>query len=117
MIEHRLFVYGTLKPDCENNYILKEIGGAFTKATLFGFTFDKKWERKTGYPGLIASHTKSHVEGYLFTSANLEHSWSIIDNFETNMYNRIEIVIKLINNLQITAYTYIINPDFKISNN
>jgi len=116
MIEHRLFVYGTLKPGCENDSILKEIGGDFKKATLFGFTFDKKWESKTGYPGLIASHAKSKVEGYLFTSAKLKYSWSKIDNFETNMYNRTKVVIELNNNLQLAAYTYLINPNFKIAN-
>ena len=64
----KLFVYGTLKPGFSNHYILKEIGGDFIEASLFGFRYDEIWEKQTGYPGVIESKSASRVDGFLFTS-------------------------------------------------
>lgn len=116
MIQQRLFVYGTLKPGFENNYILAEIGGVFDKATLFGYTLDNNWEKQTGYPGLVKSDSKSKVAGYLFTSKKLTYNWDVIDNFETNMYIRSKVTVVIDSDVQIDAYTYIINANFNISN-
>lgn len=114
MIQERLFVYGTLKPGFENNYILAEIGGEFVKATLLGYTLDSNWENKTGYPGLTKSDSKSKVEGYLFTSENLDQNWDVIDSFETNMYKRAMVSVVINDDIHVDAYAYLINTNFNI---
>jgi gamma-glutamylcyclotransferase (GGCT)/AIG2-like uncharacterized protein YtfP len=111
-----LFVYGTLKPECSNNYILQDIGGDFYKAILHGFQFDKKWEKETGYPGLIESDNSVKVEGYVFVSENLKNNWKIIDDFETAAYLRKRVSVNLDNNKKVTAFVYIINTNFDIKN-
>lgn len=115
MVINRLFVYGTLQPEQKNHYILKNVGGEFVKATLFGYQFNKKWELKTTYPGLTKSSTFNKVEGYLFTSKNLSHYLPVIDAFETNAYVREIVSITLNNNSKVDAYVYLINSDFNLN--
>lgn len=112
----KLFVYGTLKPNCFNHHILQKIGGDFFEATLYGFQLDKSWEKQTGYPGVIKSNTNAKVEGFLFTSKNLYRSWEVLDNFETDAYYRKMVPITLKNNRKVYAFVYVINLDFDINN-
>jgi gamma-glutamylcyclotransferase (GGCT)/AIG2-like uncharacterized protein YtfP len=112
----KLFVYGTLKPGFSNNFILTDIGGHFFKATLWGFQFDKKWEKETGYPGLIKTKSTDKVEGFVFVSKNLSKYWDALDIFETKAYQRIETPIELEDNSKTIAFVYIINSEFDLSN-
>lgn len=111
-----LFVYGTLKPGFPNNHILKAFGGNFFKATLLGFQFDKVWEKKTGYPGLIKSDSNSKVEGFLFVSENLIDNWKVLDDFETKAYSRKIVSVLLEDNRKVDGFVYVINTDFDITN-
>lgn len=112
----KLFVYGTLKPECSNHYILKNIGGDFTEATLFGFQFDKNWGKQTGYPGLTVSNSNSKVEGFLFVSKNLNRNWEVLDRFETKAYTRNIVPVTLKDNRKVNAFLYVININLDINN-
>jgi len=116
MITHNLFVYGTLQPEQANNYILEEIGGSFVKATLFGYDFDRIWQKQTGYPGIIYKKSDCKVEGHLFTSKNLMNFWVDIDNFETKAYKRIPVSVLQKDDIKTEAYVYIINKNFNLTN-
>lgn len=111
-----LFVYGTLKPGFANHYILKNIGGAFFKATLYGFQFDRNWEKETGYPGLVESNKDSKVDGFLFVSKNLTQNLKVLDDFETEAYIRKIASITLKDGKKTEAFVYLINPNFDIKN-
>ncbi|WP_439131974.1 gamma-glutamylcyclotransferase family protein [Polaribacter sp.] len=112
----KLFVYGTLKPGCSNHHILQNIGGDCIKATLFGFEFDKDWEKQTGYPGLIKSNFDAKVEGFLFVSENLKRNWEVLDGFETEAYTRKIVPITIKNNQKVNGFVYVINTNFDINN-
>ncbi|WP_299046450.1 gamma-glutamylcyclotransferase family protein [uncultured Polaribacter sp.] len=114
MIKEALFVYGTLKPNCENEHVLKEIEGKFTKAMLKGFTFDDEWQKQTGYPGIRETNLNSEVKGFLFTSTNLINNWKVLDKFETEAYHRINVPVILTDKSIVNAYVYTINNNFDI---
>lgn len=110
----KLFVYGTLKPGFPNHYILKNIGGSFIKATLFGFEYDKNWEKQTGYPGIITSEPTKKIDGFVFVSKNLKYNWKVLDDFETKAYTRKQVSISLHNKKE-EVFVYTINIDFDLN--
>lgn len=112
----KLFVYGTLKPKFSNHYILEEIGGKCIEVTLFGYQFDKQWEKQTGYPGLIESDLNSKVDGFVFISDNLCNNLGVLDAFETDAYSRKIVPIHLKDNTIVDAFVYVININFDINN-
>lgn len=113
---NHLFVYGALKPGFSNHYILTNIGGAFFKATLYGFQFDRNWEKETGYPGLVEANKDAKVEGFLFVSKNLTKNLKFLDDFETKAYKRKIVTITLKDDKKVDGFVYLINKNFDIKN-
>jgi gamma-glutamylcyclotransferase (GGCT)/AIG2-like uncharacterized protein YtfP len=111
----KLFVYGTLKPGFPNHYILKNIGGDFVEASLFGYKFDRIWQKQTGYPGIVEGLSNEKINGFLFISEKLNKNWKVLDDFETKAYIRKKVSISL-NNEKVNAYVYAININFDINN-
>ena len=109
-------MYGTLKPGFPNHYILENIGGECLEAALFGYQFDKQWESKTGYQGLIKADLSSKVKGFVFVSDNLSDNLKILDDFETEAYIRKVVSVHLKNNTIIDAFVYAININFDVNN-
>ena len=48
----KLFVYGTLGPGKPNEHILKNIGGTWKKAYVWGELFEEGWGADMGCPGI-----------------------------------------------------------------
>jgi len=111
-MNERLFVYGTLGLGQPNEHILKEIGGSFEEASILGILHDKGWGAKMGYPGLTIDAEGEKIEGYLFSSDNLNKHWLKLDDFEGEAYQRVLTKVKLKKNtLLIEAFVYTVKTN------
>ncbi|WP_197438013.1 gamma-glutamylcyclotransferase family protein [Polaribacter sp. BAL334] len=107
-MEH-LFVYGTLIPGRENDFVLKNIKGIWQKATVKGFFDAKGWGKSEGFPSVILAENGNVIDGYLFSSEELIENWDRIDEFESDLYQRVKTTIFLENQSKILGYIYELN--------
>lgn len=107
-MEH-LFVYGTLRPGHANAYILENIGGEWLPGYVKGTFYERGWGAAADFPGIVLDDRGSRVSGYLFSSANLEAHWPMLDEFEEG-YDRVEVVVTTEEGQQMTAWVYQLQP-------
>ena len=103
---NKLFVYGTLGPGRENEHILANIGGSFEGASVRGTLHQIGWGAAMGYPGIMLNNNGDKVEGYLFSSDNIEDHWSELDEFEGEAYERVLTMVELHNKTLVEAFIY-----------
>lgn len=108
MIE-RLFVYGTLQPGGPNEHILADIGGEWVPGKVKGHLKEFGWGAAYNYPGLILDDEGYDVDGFVFSSANLNAQWRILDDFEGSEYQRVTTSIELASGKQIEANIYVLD--------
>lgn len=94
-MSNQLFVYGTLGPGQPNEYILKEIGGTFKKASVKGKLFNKGWASEMGYPGIKLNEKIETIEGHVFYADFTEEDWQSLDDFEGEAYKRVTTTVTL----------------------
>ena len=101
----RLFVYGTLRPGHSNAYILENIGGEWLPGYVTGTFYERGWGAAADFPGIVLHKNGPQVQGYLFTSDNLEAHWPMLDEFEDG-YDRVEVDVITTNGEQLSAWIY-----------
>ena len=106
---NKLFVYGTLCPGRPNDHWLTRIGGTFEKATIRGRLYPDGWGATLGYPALVIDPDGQEVEGYVFSSPNLDQHWQELDDFEGEGYRRILTQVRLESGDYTAAYLYRLN--------
>lgn len=102
----KLFIYGTLAPGRPNEHILKDIEGTWQKASVKGILKQEGWGANMGYPGIILNDEANEVEGFIFSSNQLDKKFDILDEFEGNEYQRVRTKAKLENGEVIEAFVY-----------
>lgn len=107
MLQH-LFVYGTLAPGRSNAHVLEGIAGTWQEASVQGFLMQQGWGAELGYPGLVLDSDGDNIEGFLFSSEQLDSHWQMIDDFEGSEYQRVSTTIKTKQQLEINAYVYVV---------
>ena len=105
-----LFVYGTLQSNQPNEYLLKNIGGTFQKATVKGFYDKLGWGKTYGYPAVVLNDKGDTINGYVFTSNNLKTNWDLLDDFEGDGYKRVLAKVNVADEL-VDAYIYVLNEN------
>ena len=98
-MKERLFIYGTLGPGSPNEHILKNIGGVFKKASVTGILHNKGWGAEMGYPEITLDEGGIKVEGFLFSSDNINEHWSELDELEGEAYKRVLTKVELKNKI------------------
>lgn len=88
-----LFVYGTLGPGRPNAHILEKIGGTWREGHVAGSLIHEGWGAEMGYPGIILDNSGNRVQGFLFTSENLQCHWDVLDEFEGSQYERVPVKV------------------------
>ncbi|RWR02233.1 hypothetical protein ED28_09210 [[Pantoea] beijingensis] len=104
-----LFVYGTLRLGHSNAHILENIGGEWLQGYVTGTFYEYGWGAAADFPGIVLDKNGPRVNGYLFLSDNLEAHWPMLDEFEDG-YDRVEVSVTTLNNQQITAWIYQLQP-------
>ncbi|PCJ60602.1 MAG: hypothetical protein COA79_08510 [Planctomycetota bacterium] len=105
---HHLFVYGSLAPGEENERYLKEIEGAWEKATVTGQIDENGWGKTGGYPAVILEDSDELVEGLLFNSKYLENHLPDLDAFEGRAYKRVIAKVNREDKSTVDAYIYVL---------
>lgn len=101
-----LFVYGTLAPGRPNHHVLGEVPGTWRQATLRGRLFEEGWGATLGYPAIIPSDDGDEVQGFVFSSTELEAHWPRLDAFEGEGYERLAVTVNVEGSGRLDAYVY-----------
>ena len=104
---NKLFVYGSLGLGRVNDHVLKNIGGTFKRAYVFGKLYEEGWGSAIGFPGIRLTSKEEKIEGYLFISDTIEEHWQKLDDFEGDAYRRVKTqVVLLEDDVAVEAYIY-----------
>jgi gamma-glutamylcyclotransferase (GGCT)/AIG2-like uncharacterized protein YtfP len=110
-LTEKLFVYGTLMPNCPNGHVLENIVGKFTPATVKGTLINAGWSASMGYPGIKLDGGSDTVHGFIFTSNNLSNHWDFLDEFEGEEFLRVETTVWEHDEFEETTYIYTVKID------
>ena len=102
----RLFVYGTLGPGRPNEHVLTSIGGTWEEGSVSGYLISRGWGAKLGYSGIVLDDTGDEINGFIFSSDNLDNHWEDLDAFEGNDYERVRVSVKTESSNKVDAYIY-----------
>jgi gamma-glutamylcyclotransferase (GGCT)/AIG2-like uncharacterized protein YtfP len=91
---HRLAVYGSLAPGAENQGVLSELNGVWTKGIVKGHRDAAGWGQTLGFPALIWDPSGDDIAVDLFHSRELPDHWDRIDEFEGDDYQRILVPVE-----------------------
>lgn len=108
-MQQHLFVYGTLAPNKPNAHILEAIGGTWSKGSVKGWLKEAGWGAELGFPGLTLSPDGQTIDGYIFSSEQLDSLWNSLDEFEGSEYQRVLTEVTLENGQIQQAYVYALN--------
>lgn len=110
-MQQHLFVYGTLGPNKPNAHILEVIGGTWRKGSVKGLLKEAGWGAELGFSGLMLNSDGQTVDGYIFSSEQLDTLWNNLDEFEGSEYQRVLTEVTLENGQTQQAYVYALNPN------
>ena len=108
----KLFIYGSLAPNCPNHHIVSHIDGQWQSGTVEGHLVHLGWGASMGFPGIIVSDPttpKETVKGMMLTSSQLAENWRMLDDFEGKQYQRVIVPVTLGSGEIQSAYIYQIN--------
>ncbi len=106
--QEKIFVYGTLGLGGPNEHILTKIGGSWLKGTVKGILIEEGWGAEMGYPGLKIDPKGELINGFVFSSDNLQKYWQELDDFEGSAYQRVMTSIEAECGDLVEAYVYIL---------
>lgn len=102
----RLFIYGSLQPGGDNEHVLAGLEGDWETASVRGRLLEAGWGANLGYPGVVLDEAAPPVQGFLFSSAQLESFWPELDHFEGGEYERCQVEVSLPSGATVTAHIY-----------
>ena len=79
-MQQHLFVYGTLGPNKPNAHILEVIAGTWSKGSVKGLLKEAGWGAELGFPGLMLNSDGQTVDGYIFSSEQLDTLWNSLSH-------------------------------------
>lgn len=107
----RLFVYGTLAPGKVNEHVLAPLRGNWLRATVRGRLHPEGWGASYGFPALRLDREAEPVEGQIFSSPQLSHYWSTLDEFEGEAYCRVTTEAMLEDGSVVETNVYVLNEN------
>jgi gamma-glutamylcyclotransferase (GGCT)/AIG2-like uncharacterized protein YtfP len=112
---NRLFVYGTLAPNQENEHFLKPLHGDWQTAWVRGVIYPQGLPTTEGYPALRLNDQSPYIQGLMFSSNELTTIWPQLDAFEGEGYARLVTTARLSDGSETQTYTYAYNELFSNS--
>jgi gamma-glutamylcyclotransferase (GGCT)/AIG2-like uncharacterized protein YtfP len=110
-MSERLFVYGTLRPGESNERFLADIPGKWMNASITGILFPTGYGATDGYPVLVPHENGQPIAGQVLEANFTAADWHMLDNFETQAYERVLNPIVTENGERLSAFVYILNQD------
>lgn len=111
---HNLFVYGTLAPGRNNEHVLTNIGGTWEPGAVKGHLKDEGWGAKIGYPGIVLDEAGEDINGYIFSSNNLDKHWDELDEFEGVEYQRVIVEVQKKDSSLVKAFIYVLRKNHSV---
>lgn len=105
----RLFVYGTLRPGESNEHYLAAIPGKWMNASIRGIHYPDGYGATDGYPVLVPSQQGQPIAGLVLEAEFTEDQWRMLDDFESEAYERKLQIVVTSNGLELTAFVYVLN--------
>mgnify|MGYP003669923439 CR=1 FL=1 len=105
----RLFVYGTLRPGESNERFLADIPGKWMNACITGILFPNGYGATDGYPALMPDKNGQLIQGQVLEANFTEADWQILDDFETEAYQRVIDTVVTEDGKCLSAFVYILN--------
>ncbi len=107
----RLFVYGTLRPGESNERFLVNKPGIWMNASITGILFPAGYGATEGYTVLVPDENGQLIHGQILEANFTEADWKILDEFETEAYERVLTTVVSEDGARLSAYVYILNQD------
>jgi len=111
----RLFVYGTLRPGESNEKFLTNIPGKWMNASIRGIYFPTGYGATQGYPVLVPDENGQLIHGQVLEANFTQSHWQLLDDFETEAYERVLKTVVTEGGASLSAFVYILNQDDLIS--
>lgn len=108
MTLQHLFVYGTLAPGRPNEHVLADLAGSWQPARVKGTLHPEGWGATMGYPAIVPDEAGEPVEGFVFSSEELEAHWARLDEFEGEAYARVRVEATLADGRTLEAWVYVL---------
>jgi len=105
----RLFVYGTLRPGESNEHYLSAIAGRWMDASIKGIHFPEGYGATVGYPVIVPSQHGPAISGLVLEAEFSLAQWQMLDDFETEAYERVIQPVTTLEGAQIDAFVYVLN--------
>ena len=105
-----LATYGTLQPDGEHHWVVRNIAGEWRTGTVRGWQYPIGFGPAEGYPGISLDPGGNTVVVAVLTSDRLESHLHEIDDFEGPGYNRVKCDVTLDSGETIRAWIYETDP-------
>jgi len=97
-------------PGEDNHWVVRNIAGEWSNATVLGWTYPIGFGPAEGYPGLTLDAAGPPVDLAVLSSDRLDKHWREIDEFEGPGYRRIQCNIELASGESIRAWIYETDP-------
>ncbi|HET7708934.1 MAG TPA: gamma-glutamylcyclotransferase [Sphingomicrobium sp.] len=88
-LDHRLAVYGSLRPGEANDHVLAPLAGTWCEGSVRGTLHTIGWGYALGHRAIRLDAAAPEVPVKLFSSADLPGFWSELDAFEGQDYQRV----------------------------
>ncbi len=105
----RLFVYGTLRPGMSNEHFLAAIPGTWMNASVRGIHFPEGYGATIGYPVIVPTMQGSTIPGLVLEANFTIENWQLLDEFETEAYERVLLSVMAEDGRELDAFAYILN--------
>ncbi len=105
--DHRLAVYGTLRPGEANHHVLAPLGGTWRSGSVRGHRIDRATYGGQ-YPAVTLDPAGESVPVMVLESDALPAEWPRLDEFEGPAYRRVSAEVTLDSGERIEATIYVL---------
>lgn len=102
-------MYGTLRPGMSNAHYLQDVRGTWVNATIKAVYLPEGYGATIGYPVLIPTVSGQAVHGQILEARFSKARWRMLDDFETDAYERVLLPVETDQGTELLAWVYVLN--------
>lgn len=104
-----LFAYGTLM---DARVFERVVGAKYESCQAVLTGYERFAFANECYPGIVPSNHENAIRGVLYLNIQ-QHHWLLLDNYESSMYKRVNVLVNTLVKSTIEADTYVVEPPFR----